>query len=442
MTINVRIQSCRALLLFAAVTLAACSSSSNAHDAAQTPGGSGGSTVSSGGSTSLGGSTASVDAPVTSPGDSATSTGGLIVSSGSTSPGGSIAGVDAAVTNTGGSGASNAGVTVSTGGVTAPGGTTGSDGSAGSTGGSEADGGTAGNSGAGGSAAAVGSEFDGGTAGNSGVGGGGAGGSDGGAEGGAAGTAGSIGAGGSGVGGSGGGSVTPFCAENNSKSACRCSSAPFALTSDDTLVANCDNPGSGSGIWACTYDLNSVGESTTCSCTSWGCAPMGSEGVCEFSCGIGATCVYTQWGWWYGGERADAGVAYCFETSILRCTWTQAVCPSGLTTVDSCTTIPPGMYTAPPNTKSNCAGLKWAPPPPAPDGGALAKDSGAGGCTLTHCSAPTFGSQLFQFSDSCCGDGAIAFSNGGETLTCGDVVVTCSINAGGCHDNMGASCTF
>jgi hypothetical protein len=310
------------------------------------------------------------------------------------------------------------------------------------TGGSKSEGGTAGNSDVGGSAAAVGSEFDGGTAGNSGVGGGGAGGSDGGAEGGTAGAAGSIGAGGSGVGGSSGGSVTPFCAENKSKSACRCSSAPFALTSDDTLVANCDNPGSGSGIWACTYDLNSVGESTTCSCTSWGCAPMGSEGVCEFSCGIGAECAYTQWGWWYGGERADAGVAYCFETSILRCTWTQAVCPSGLTTVDSCTTIPPGMYTAPPNTKSNCAGLKWAPPPPAPDGGALAKDSGAGGCTLTHCSAPTFGSQLFGFSDSCCGDGAIAFSNGGETLTCGNVVVTCSINAGGCHDNMGASCTF
>jgi hypothetical protein len=65
-------------------------------------------------------------------------------------------------------------------------------------------------------------------------------------------------------------------------------------------------------------------------------------------------------------------------------------------------------------------------------------------CTLTHCAAPTPGSQLFEFSDSCCGDGAVAFTSHGETLTCGNVVVTCTTSGSGgsCSDNMGATCKF
>jgi hypothetical protein len=321
----------------------------------------------------------------------------LIVSSGSTSPGGSIAGVDAAVTNTGGSGASNAGATVSTGGVTAPGGTTGSGGSAGSTGGSEADGGTAGNSGAGGS----------------------------------------------GFGGSGGSGVKPFCAKNNS--ACRCSSTPFTLGSHDTPAENCDNPGSGSGTWACAYDLNSAGESTICSCTSYVCDAVLLQ--CQFACGIGKACFGTDPGWWRGAP--DAGVAYCFNgdpSSPVCGSSHSGVCPSGYTTVAACTTTPP-EYTAPPNTAVNCAGLNWLQP----DGGvAPAPDGGATGCTLTHCGAPTFGSgsKLFEFVDPCCTDGSVTWTytpggqEDGEILDCGNVKVTCSISGGGCHDSTGASCTF
>ena len=140
-----------ALVVFAAVIFAACSNSSTVRDGAETGGGSGGRP-----STSSGGSTAGVDAAITSSGGSATSSGGESGSSNAGAPataGVSTGGVSQAGgsnarggTSTGGAGPTGGTATAAT---SATGGTAGAGGAPSSTG-SEATGGSAGAGGAGG----------------------------------------------------------------------------------------------------------------------------------------------------------------------------------------------------------------------------------------------------------------------------------------------------
>ena len=197
--------------------------------------------------------------------------------------------------------------------------------------------------------------------------------------------------------------------------------------------------------------MNSAGESTTCSCTSYVCEDLSAPyGGCQFSCGIGEPCQANAG----VGTVEDAGIVYCFngDASSPQCSWSYEACANGYTTVPSCTATPP-EYAPPPNTAANCSGLTWVPAPTVDSG--ASSDSGSGGCTLTHCTYDSFAttwSDVFEFRDSCCTSGRIAAiyssngSLGGETLTCpnagGTVTVTCTVASGGCQDNAGASCTF
>jgi hypothetical protein len=130
---------------------------------------------------------------------------------------------------------------------------------------------------------------------------------------------------------------------------------PFELTQNENPVPSCDATGSGSGSWLCTYDINSAGQTTTCTCYEYQCSDLTARcGVCGFNLTEDILCM-----------TADAGVTYCLasnpSTTEAMCQWSDsAPCASGWTQVSGCSATPP-KYTAPARSAASCAGLDWAP---------------------------------------------------------------------------------
>jgi hypothetical protein len=223
-----------------------------------------------------------------------------------------------------------------------------------------------------------------------------------------------------------GSGVTPSCAQNGTE--CKCQNTPFSLGAGWSIVPSCDSPSAGE-TWVCTYDLDSVGQSTTCDCLAYQCVVTtgssreftscgASDGCCDltgnWADGIptlessGQTCQCSASGqggstgatvssacpstlgpaWTLTGGKFDIPAAptiCCASTTEQECTCTASVsvgltgdhcggeieqtpiaCPSGTVQVDNCATSnAPNISTAT-LTAPTCGGLNWAPPPPPP----------------------------------------------------------------------------
>ncbi len=151
--------------------------------------------------------------------------------------------------------------------------------------------------------------------------------------------------------------------EGGASNSCRCSTKPFGLYGWQSAVASCDDPGSGS--WACFYDVNTAGQSTSCLCYKYLCVSHGGECSCGYgiapqgatlvdSCPATTTCC--------AATRAQPATANALQY-LDECDCSSASsCGSGSVQVPSCTSTPPTQTTQPVNVASSCAGLHWAPP--------------------------------------------------------------------------------
>jgi hypothetical protein len=151
--------------------------------------------------------------------------------------------------------------------------------------------------------------------------------------------------------------------EAGDSNSCRCSITPFGLYSWQARVANCDDPGPGD--WACFYDLNTAGQSTTCLCYRYLCVSHGSTCSCGYGiapqqamlvdmCPPMATCC--------AATSVHAAAANELQ-NIDECDCGSKSCGSGSVEVSACDSTPPAQTRQPLHVASNCAGIVWAPPP-------------------------------------------------------------------------------
>ena len=220
-------------------------------------------------------------------------------------------------------------------------------------------------------------------------------------------------------------SVTPTCAASATR--CRCSNATFTLEEGENAVASCANFPTAGGAWACSYDLDSTGQSTMCTCQPFGCSAkftdtskaiyIGIWNECSCGPGIGGgdlgsaedgstVSVYacpalTPVTAGAGKEEPSAccsdgsGGCQCYSSGEVEHCGSNSPIP-----VASCTDTP--TFSPSVRLAASCDGLVWmAPTPPADTtGGGGGSDDPCGGscggcatCTTSGCESCPVGEE-------------------------------------------------
>jgi hypothetical protein len=191
--------------------------------------------------------------------------------------------------------------------------------------------------------------------------------------------------------------ATPTCAASATR--CECHSTPFTLSGDEHIVPSCDDLGAAT-TWACQYDLQSNGETTSCSCQAYGCTGNSSDGIDGVSCACGfgggtdgltpeaAACTD-------GSEASGGQTTSC--CAVTKPGSEEALCICGPGSCDSldldwptveigaCSPTERPAQAGPlsdiggdSHWATSCAGLEWAPPPPAVDAGGATSSTSSG----------------------------------------------------------------
>lgn len=139
---------------------------------------------------------------------------------------------------------------------------------------------------------------------------------------------------------------------------CRCENASFSLNKDETPTTNCDTSFGANG--SCCYDLNSSGETTSCSCREYVCYEQNGSCTCASNpVPSGATKV--------SGCAEKAGSRNCCWGTGYNCicqnySGTPFGCASGTGLVAQCPDAKeyfPALCGA--KTAASCQGLTWKP---------------------------------------------------------------------------------